>query len=94
MRYTAYVKMCQDCGIVCSTTEQLLRHYKFEHKNETKGQQELVLPPIPEKVWIQFNLEEKTIFRKLNDISLYVTQTLNARTFRCKIQEPRKLRFW
>jgi hypothetical protein len=59
-----HVKMCQDCGIVCSTTEQLLRHYKFEHKNETKGQQELVLPPIPEKAWIQFNLEEKHDFQK------------------------------
>jgi hypothetical protein len=59
-----HVKMCQDHGIVCSTTEQLLRHYKFEHKNETKGQQELVLPPIPEKAWIQFNLEEKYDFQK------------------------------
>jgi hypothetical protein len=59
-----HVKMCQDCGIVCSTTEQLLRHYKFEHKNETKGQQESVLPPIPEKAWIQFNLEEKHDFQK------------------------------
>jgi hypothetical protein len=32
-----HVKMCQDCGIVCSTTEQLLNHYKVDHKDECGG---------------------------------------------------------
>jgi hypothetical protein len=39
-----HVKMCQDCGIVYSTMEQLCRHYKEDHKDETMEKQTLVLP--------------------------------------------------
>jgi hypothetical protein len=59
-----YVKMCQDCGIVCSTTEQLLKHYKVDHKDETMEKQVLVLPSSPEKAWIQFDMEEEQDFYK------------------------------
>jgi hypothetical protein len=34
-----HVKMCQDCGIVCSTTEQLLRHYQQDHREDSSEQQ-------------------------------------------------------
>jgi hypothetical protein len=59
-----HVKMCQDCGIVCSTTEQLLNHYKMDHKDETMEKQILVLPPLPKKAWVKFDMEEKQDFYK------------------------------
>jgi Zn-finger protein len=50
-----HVKMCRDCGIVCSTTEQLLRHYKEEHKDEVEKKQKIVLPS-REDAWVNFDM--------------------------------------
>jgi hypothetical protein len=58
-----HVKMCQDCGIVYSTTEQLCRHYKEDHKDETMEKQILVLPS-REDAWVYFNMECRSDFYK------------------------------
>jgi hypothetical protein len=50
-----HVKMCRDCGTVCSTTEQLLRHYKEEHKDEAEKKQKIVLPS-REDAWVNFDM--------------------------------------
>jgi hypothetical protein len=44
-----HLKMCHDCGIMCSTTEQLLQHYKVDHKDDSIEKQILLLPPKPEE---------------------------------------------
>jgi hypothetical protein len=59
-----HVKMCQDCGIICTKTEQLFRHYKIDHKDEAIEKQILVLPKNSEEAWIMFNVEEKQDFQK------------------------------
>jgi predicted methyltransferase len=30
----SHVKVCRGCGLVCKTTDQLLQHYKEDHKDE------------------------------------------------------------
>jgi hypothetical protein len=57
-------KMCQDCGVVCSTTEQLLRHYQQDQREDSREQQILILPSSPKKAWIRFELENKYDFQK------------------------------
>jgi hypothetical protein len=59
-----HLKMCHDCGIMCSLTEQLLQHYKVNHKDESIEKQILVLPSSSEEAWIKFNMEEKQDFQK------------------------------
>jgi hypothetical protein len=59
-----HVKMCQDCGIICSTTEQLLRHYKQDRREDPMEQQILKLPSSPEKAWVKFDIENKYDFQK------------------------------
>jgi hypothetical protein len=59
-----HVKMCHDCGLEFSTTEQMLRHYKEDHKEDSMEEQTIVLPSTPEKGWIKFDIEKKFDFHK------------------------------
>jgi hypothetical protein len=48
---------------VCSTTEQLLRHYKEEHKDEFEKKQKIVLPS-REDAWVNFDMLRGADFHK------------------------------
>jgi hypothetical protein len=58
-----HIKMCGDCGLVCSTTEQLLRHYLKDHEGEREKKQEIILPTL-EKSWVKFDMDKKCDFSK------------------------------
>jgi hypothetical protein len=58
-----HIKMCRDCGLVCSTTEQLLSHYKKEHRDGFEKKQEIILPDY-EFSWVNFDMMREADFRK------------------------------
>jgi hypothetical protein len=58
-----HIKMCGDCGLVCSTTEQLLRHYLKDHKGEREKKQEITLPSV-DNSWVKFDMDKKSDFNK------------------------------
>jgi hypothetical protein len=48
---------------VYKTTEQLLKHYKEDHKDETMKKQILILPK-QEDAWVKFDMQNKQDFSK------------------------------
>jgi hypothetical protein len=58
-----HVKICRGCGQVCKTTEQLLKHYKEDHKDETMKKQILILPK-QEDAWVKFDMKNNQDFSK------------------------------
>jgi hypothetical protein len=58
-----HVKVCRGCGQVCKTPEQLLQHYKEDHKDETMKKQILILPK-REEAWVKFDMQNSQDFSK------------------------------